>query len=105
MSQTFTFEAIGTQFWIEIFDEVTEEKLQAAKGRLELLSSEFNQQYSRFLPNSDISILNRDRVLHNPSEECHALLILGKQLYLRTEGTLNILVGHIVEARGYDATY
>ena len=105
ISKQFTFEAIGTQFWIEIFDQITDEELKSTKGRLKLLSSVFNEQYSRFRPDSQISILNRDRVLHNPSVECRALLAYGKELYLRSQGTFNILTGHILEARGYDANY
>ena len=105
MSKQFTFEAIGTHFWIEIFDEITDEQLKATKGRLELLSSSFNEQYSRFRADSQISILNRERRLENPSAECLAILKYGKELYLRGQGTFNILTGHILEARGYDSDY
>jgi thiamine biosynthesis lipoprotein ApbE len=103
MSKQFTFEAIGTHFWIEIFDDISDEKLEATKGRLELLSSTFNREYSRFRDDSYVGILNRERRLENPTEECRALLAYGKELYLRGQGTFNILTGHILEARGYDA--
>lgn len=105
MSTTFTFEAIGTHFWIEIFEEITETELEATKNRLELISSLFNEQYSRFRPDSQISILNRERILQNPSDECRELLTYGKRLYLESETTFNFLTGHLQEARGYDATY
>lgn len=105
MSQTFTFEAIGTQFWIEIFDEVHEHEHTSIKDRCVLICSGFNLKYSRFLSDSDISVLNRERRLENPSAELVALLSYGKQLYVRSETTFNILTGHIVEARGYDASY
>lgn len=104
-SKQFTFEAIGTHWWIEIFDEVTEEKLEATQGRLELLCSNFNKEFSRFLPDSQLSILNRERVLQNPSAEFQTLLTLGKKLYLESQTTFNLLTGHILEARGYDANY
>ncbi|MBP6923989.1 MAG: FAD:protein FMN transferase [Candidatus Pacebacteria bacterium] len=105
MSKQFTFEAIGTHFWIEIFDEISDEELKATQGRLELLSSVFNQEYSRFRPDSFISELNRERILQNSTKECRDLLSLGKELYTQTEGVFNILTGHILEARGYDAEY
>ncbi len=105
MSKTFTFEAIGTHWWIEIFDDISDEKLEATKGRLELLCSKFNQAYSRFRPDSYISVLNENRVLENPPTELVRILTYGKQLYLRSETTFNFLTGHILEARGYDATY
>jgi len=105
MSKQFTFEAIGTHFWIEIFDEVSDEELEATKGRLELLSSLFNQQYSRFRADSYVGTLNENRQLEYPTGECRALLLYGKELYLRSQGAFNILSGHILEARGYDANY
>ena len=105
MSTQFTFEAIGTHFWIEIFDEISNEVLLATKSHLELLCSDFNEHYSRFRTDSQISILNRERRLDNPSKECQGLLSYGKGLYLRTHTTFNILTGHILEARGYDANY
>jgi thiamine biosynthesis lipoprotein len=123
-SQTFTFEAIGTHFWIEIFDDITDTELESSalifkeahadykngnalgvKGRFELLSSTFNQHFSRFRTDSDVGTLNEDRQLDYPSDECRAILLYGKQLYLRSQGTFNILGGHILEARGYNAHY
>jgi FAD:protein FMN transferase len=105
MSKQFTFEAIGTHWWIEIFDEISDEELDTTKRRIEFLCSEFNKKYSRFLPDSQISLLNHNRVLNNPSEECRAMLTYGKALYLRTHTAFNILTGHILEARGYDMNY
>ncbi len=105
MSNQFTFEAIGTHWWIEIFDDIPDEKLEATLGRLKLLASTFNTEYSRLRDDSFIGILNRERKLENPTEECRALLAYGKQLYLRSEEAFNPLVGHILEARGYDAGY
>ncbi len=105
MSKQFTFEAIGTHFWIEIWGGITDAELQATKGRLQLLSSEFNEAYSRFRDDSYVSVLNRERKLENPSPEFRALLAYGKELYLRSGSVFNPLVGHILEAHGYDADY
>lgn len=105
MSKQFTFEAIGTHFWIEIFDEISDKELETTKGRLELLSSYFNERYSRFRADSWISKLNRDRIFKDPDEEFCFILNYGKKLYTESEGVFNLLIGHIIEARGYDATY
>ena len=105
MTKEFTFEAIGTHFWIEIFDEISNEQLAATKARSELLCSTFNQNYSRFRPDSQVSILNLERVFKNPGEELCELLMYGRAFYLRSQGLFNPLVGHILEARGYDADY
>ncbi|HEY0964440.1 MAG TPA: FAD:protein FMN transferase [Candidatus Paceibacterota bacterium] len=100
-----SFEAIGTVWWIDIFDEITDETLAMVKDRCERFCAQFNERYSRFLPDSLITQLNRERVLTMPDEECRALLLYGKTLYLRSQGAFNYLTGHILEARGYDATY
>jgi thiamine biosynthesis lipoprotein len=101
----FSFEAIGTVWWIEVFDESTDETLTMAKDHCERFAAIFNKRYSRFLPDSLISRLNQERVLMNPDEECRALLAYGKSLYLRSGLAFNYLTGHILEARGYDASY
>lgn len=101
----FSFEAIGTVWWIEIFDEIDDNTLTVVKDHCERFCEVFNQRYSRFLPDSLVSKLNRERMLERPDEECRALLSYGKQLYIRSGTAFNYLTGHILEARGYDATY
>ena len=101
----FSLQALGTKWWIEIFDDKDAQNLEATFGRLEVFIRTFENNYSRFKPDSQISILNRERILYNPSEECLALLTYGKSLYLRSHQTFNLLSAHLQEARGYDTTY
>lgn len=100
-----TFEALGTKWWIEIFDEINVEKSTVAIRDCAFLAQTFNDRYSRFRSDSQISTLNRERKLLSPTLEMQQLLIYGKQLYLRTDNTFNFLIGHVMEARGYDAEY
>lgn len=102
---TDTFEALGTKWWIEIFDDIDEEKGTAVIRDCAFLAHKFNDTYSRFKGDSVISILNRERSFENPSEEYRSILTYGKGLYLRSDSTFNFLVGHVMEARGYDAEY
>ena len=67
--------------------------------------STYEKNYSRFLPDSQISLLNRDRSFKNPSPEFVQLLEYGKRLYLRSDTHFNLLTGHILESKGYDASY
>lgn len=101
----FGFEALGTHWWIEVWDEVSVETRGAAEGRAAALAKAFNDRYSRFLPDSEISVLNRERILIDPSPETRVLLQYGVDLFRRTKGTFNFLTGHILEARGYDKDY
>lgn len=100
-----SLQALGTTWWIEIFDNTEEKKLDGAYGTIELFIRTFEDNYSRFKSDSQISILNRERVLHHPTAECRALLTYGKSLYLRSHQTFNLLSAHLQVARGYDATY
>jgi len=101
----FSFQALGTTWWIEIWDEVTDTTRAEITDFCSSFVTEYEQNYSRFKSDSVVSQLNHERVLKNPSDELKQLLSYGKQLYLRTDGIFNFLTGHIIEARGYDANY
>jgi FAD:protein FMN transferase len=99
------FEALGTKWWITIFDNISKEQFEGAVGALKYLAETFENNYSRFKSDSLISQLNDQRSLQTPSAELYALLTYGKSLYLRTNTHFNFLTGHLQEARGYDANY
>jgi len=101
----FSFQALGTTWWIEIFEELSEQTGAEIKDFCTGFATTFEANYSRFKTDSLISLLNRDRVIEQPSAELVQLLTYGKQLYLRLDTHFNILTGHILEARGYDADY
>lgn len=100
---THQFDALGTRWWITLFEE--DKALDVVTDDIERFVATYEANYSRFRPDSFISILNNERELTEPSEECRALLSYGKQLYMRTGEAFNFLTGHILEARGYDADY
>jgi FAD:protein FMN transferase len=97
--------ALGTQFLIEIWDELGEATLEAARDRLEFLLSQFEHNYSRFKPDSCISLLNQQRVIENPTPEFVALLQQGIEFYDATGSILNLMIGEKIVAIGYDADY
>lgn len=103
--QKHSLQALGTHWWIEVFDDITTETFGTIMQDTEGFISLFERRFSRFIATSDISILNRERVLSEPNSETLALLTYGKNLYLRTNTHFNILTGHILEARGYDSSY
>ena len=100
-----SFQALGTTWWIEVWDETNAETASEIFDFASRFCTDFEQSYSRFLPDSEISRLNRERTLIDPSEQTRALLAYGVELYRRTRGTFNFLTGHILEARGYDDAY
>lgn len=102
---TFSFDAIGTRWWIEIFDVIDEKTLTVVADHGERFAKTFESNYSRFKSDSLLSVLNRERTLQNPSLEFQTLLTCGKAFYLRSNTVFNFLSGHHLEARGYDASY
>lgn len=101
----FSFKALGTTWWIEIFQELTQARQDEVKDFVLSFVNTFEDNYSRFKPDSHISILNRERKLSNPTIELIQLLEYGKRLYLRSDTHFNLLTGHILESKGYDADY
>lgn len=101
----FEFTALGTHWWITIFDQLDATTHAAVKDGCVRFVTTYENRYSRFKPDSLVSLLNKNRVLPEPDPDFCALLTYGKKLYERTNDSFNILTGHILEARGYDATY
>lgn len=102
---THTFEALGTKWWITVFDEIPKETLHGIFNTLKHSTHIYEARYSRFKPDSLISKLNRDRTLDDPDKELCRLLTYGKSLYIRSNTKFNLLTGHILEARGYNTDY
>jgi FAD:protein FMN transferase len=96
-------EGIGTHWWFRIYDGI--ESSQYYRSVIIQEIEKFENAYSRFLPSSQISRLNRDRELINPSFELSELLAIGKNFYTITSGLFNPAIGHILENRGYDSEY
>ena len=106
MSQLPAISALGTQFYIEIFDKgIDQTKFDATYSSIQFLLSTFEENYSRFKETSFVSRLNRSKTLINPPPQFIELLTLGLKLYDGTDGIFNLLVGETLDARGYDAHY
>ena len=96
-------EALGTIWYIEVFDESVDSGavLSHTKDFLE----EFESRYSRFRPSSWLSKLNQERVFSNPDPEFLAILQASLKYYEETAGDFNIAIGERMEASGYDKDY
>lgn len=101
----FTLQALGTSWWVEIFDELNNKKRQTIYSSLMLFITEFENKYSRFKADSLISILNKEGRLHQPPADFLSMLKTSFTLYDTTEGIFNIMVGTTLIDTGYDANY
>ncbi|MCC7356393.1 MAG: FAD:protein FMN transferase [Candidatus Doudnabacteria bacterium] len=99
------FEAIGTQWVIDIFD------VPDSLNRAELFQKihsrivEFDLAYSRFRSDSLVTQMSRQAGSYVLPEDATLLLELYEKLYLLTEGKLTPLIGRTLEQAGYDANY
>lgn len=100
-----TINALGTTWWIEIFAELDSEKSQIVFDDLRLLITEFEDNYSRFKPESKLSELNATHKFPRPSKEFLDIIAVGIKLYRDTKGVFNPLLGEHLSASGYDALY
>ena len=100
-----TISALGTTWWIEIFDESTPDRLDTAHTSVQALLFKFEIRYSRFRADSNVSILNHTGLLLAPEPEFLELLHYGLAAYDRTEGIFNLMVGATLVASGYDSSY
>ena len=55
------FKALGTVWFIEIFEEISENKKIEIRNFLESYILDFQNKYSRFLPNSILNNLNYEK--------------------------------------------
>ena len=97
--------ALGTAWWLEASLPEEHNRLPTLTKKIIALITDYEKRYSRFRNDSLVTRLNTERHLENPDPELIAILTYGKKLYERTEGLFNLLVGEIMEARGYDAHY
>jgi thiamine biosynthesis lipoprotein len=97
--------ALGTQWWIEIFSDISPEQIEIIKVDLTTTISDFENKYSRFKSDSLLSQLNTEGLINNPDREFVNILTYGQSLYTKTDGKFNILIGEELIARGYDAEY
>ncbi len=97
--------ALGTIWWIEIFTEISATKKQVVYDDLLLFITNFENKYSRFKTDSLITKINTTGSLENPDQMTIDLFHKGQELFTKTNGLFNFLIGEILENRGYDANY
>lgn len=95
------FPALGTLWWLEIFDKISNEDIKNLDKKLKEEIVSFENTYSRFLKNSETSRLNLYRQLDNPTQDFYEMCKLGFKYSEITDGIFNLCVGGILEKRGY----
>ena len=103
MSFDYTFDALATKWWIKVHDKNVD--LAQIFNQIETLARDFEKSYSRFLGDSYISKLNRDKKLTEFPVELYDMLIFSENIRQKSSGLFNVAVGEILENLGYDKDY
>jgi thiamine biosynthesis lipoprotein len=98
------YPALGTYFWIEVFESIDDKKILDIKDYLEKEIFIFENLYSRFKKDSLITKINEQRFLDNPPEELVEMINFSFQIAELTNNTFNLCVGDKLENLGYNSS-
>jgi thiamine biosynthesis lipoprotein len=99
------FEAIGTQWWIGLYETVDDTKLTRLKKQISQRIEQFDQIYSRFRADSLVTKMSQQAGTYELPEDARPLLETYRKLYDLTGGAVTPLIGQVLSDAGYDATY
>lgn len=92
-------EALGTHWQIEFATDNA--NATGVISKLEELIRAFEDDYSRFLPESKLSVLNQTGVCKKPAQEFSDMLQYGLDLYRVTNKQFDMSIGSVLESKGY----
>ena len=99
-----SFSAIGTQWWIGLYDALTV-STDEVQQKITHLVDDFDSMYSRFKADSLVSQMAKKAGAYALPSSAAPLLTLYERLYKATNGAVTPLVGQLLSDAGYDATY
>ncbi len=98
------YEALGTRWYIEIFQSVRDSTKEALSNELIEYIEDFQKKYSRFDTSSLLSTLNREKKV--PYDfHLAKMLTLAQDMHVRTKGIFNIYIEKKLIKKGYGARY
>ena len=114
-SCSFAFEAIGTVWKIDLFEELSAERQAALLASIMARIEAFDRTYSRFRDDSTVMELSKlsrqpgcggdNPVVIGFPEDAARLFDVYRRLYDATGGTFTPLIGQVMSDAGYDASY
>ncbi len=100
------FEAIGTHWQIDIYEERAQKIERAALfNKIRDCIEEFDRAYSRFRDDSFVSAMARTAGVYTLPPDAKPLMDLYVSLYQATGGAFTPLIGDTLQEAGYDAQY
>lgn len=99
------FEAIGTNWTIDIFDAPNDTEKSLLLSEIHSRINEFDLAYSRFRSDSLVTQMSQQAGEYILPEDATPLIKLYEKLYQLTKGKFTPLIGRTLELAGYDANY
>lgn len=94
-------DGLGTRWYFELFEEIPDTLEQKIINQIH----SFERSYSRFLADSLLSILNKNKILIDPPKEFQNILQLGLKYYQTTNTVFTLSGERALSSIGYDDRY
>jgi thiamine biosynthesis lipoprotein len=99
---TFSFEAIGTHWQIDLNQAIAPNQLTELRRKINERIEEFDQSYSRFRADSWITKISKQTGTYTVPHDGEPLISLYHKLYTLTGGLVTPLIGQMLVDAGYD---
>lgn len=99
------FEAIGTKWDIQVLEPIEIAEWRRLRTAIRQRIEAFDKTYSRFRSDSLVSRAARQAGRYELPADGYKLLRFYERLYKATGGKVTPLIGQVMEALGYDASY
>lgn len=101
----FEFEAIGTQWTIEVLEDIGQTTVKKLESAILARIDQFDHHYSRFRADSLVTQMATKAGTYQLPADSPAMFNLYRQLYTLSEGAITPLIGQMIADAGYDASY
>lgn len=102
---TFKFEAIGTHWQIDIYDEINIEQQNLLYNEIQERIEIFSKNYSRFRPDSLVTQMSKQAGVYQLPDDAEPLFDTYRLLYQLTGGAFTPIIGSVMVEAGYDTDY
>ncbi len=99
------FHAIGTHWCIDFPTTLDAYRVEFVMQRIHSRIDEFDKTYSRFRPDSIVTMMSKTTGRYELPSDAAPMLALYRRLYDLTDGAVTPLIGQTLSDAGYDAAY
>jgi thiamine biosynthesis lipoprotein len=105
MENTYTYEALGTQWKITIWDTIPKNIFDNLISEILNITREFENKYSRFKDDSIVSKISNNLGVFNARKEFVDILKIYEKFYYISNKKITPLIGNTISDLGYDKDY